>query len=263
MKNKLRMTQLIINNNFRLANVRQYYLKIISSLFLIMSFLIINSVSFPISATTNAIWQGSSDRKVVALTFDDGPKPEFSLQILETLQKEGVRATFFVVGEEAEENLDVLFQMADFGHEIGSHSYNSQTLTGLSRAKIRGYLLETNRIIESVTGKKVKYMRPPGGAMNEAVVEEAEKLGLKVICWTINASDYIEDHPEFRVPENYEILAEDLVKKVMNEVQPGSIILFHNGSGQAIVALPEIIKKLRVKGYGFVTISELLLREGG
>ena len=257
MKTKLRMTQLRINNNVclvRLRRTRRYYFLIICSMFLILSFLIINSVS----AATNAIWQGSPDRKVVALTFDDGPKPEYSLKILETLQKEGVRATFFVVGEESEQNPDVLFMMSDFGHEVGNHSYTPETLVNLPRWKVMNYLKKTNKVIEYATGKAVKYMRPPGGASNKVVAEEASNLGLKMIFWSINASDYVKEYQSYRVPDNYEVLAEDLVNKVVTEIHPGAIILFHNGSGQTIVALPEIIKKLRAKGYGFVTVSELL-----
>ena len=214
--------------------------------------------TFPVFAATNSIWQGDGSRKVVALTFDDGPKPEYSLKILETLQKEGVRATFFVVGEESEQNPDVIFQMSDFGHEIGNHSYTAETLTSLPGWKVENYLTKTNKIIEGITGKKVKYMRPPGGASNKVVAEESGDLGLTMVFWSINASDYIAEYQKFRVPDNYEVLAEDLVKKVMDEVHPGAIILFHNGSGQTIVALPEIIQQLRAKGYGFVTISELL-----
>ncbi len=205
-----------------------------------------------------SIWRGDRERKVVALTFDDGPKPEFSNKILDILDRYGVRATFFVVGEEAKMHGDIVFRMDDSGHEVGNHSHTSQSGRVLSEKEFIEQIRMTNDVIYEILKKHPKYFRPPGGWYNAAVHREINNMGMKIVNWTINANDYVEEREEFDVGEDWDRQAKELVMRILSGVEGGSIILFHNGSPQTVRALPSIIEGLKEKGFGFVTISELI-----
>jgi peptidoglycan/xylan/chitin deacetylase (PgdA/CDA1 family) len=205
-----------------------------------------------------AIWSGPTDRRVVALTFDDGPNFEGSTELLDILDKYGVKATFFVIGREADQNPDVIYRMSDYGHEVGNHTYSHARLGDLSKSDIEEGVKKTNLLISEITGEKPKCFRPPGGTTSAALSYDIEQMGMSVVCWTINAEDYTEYNENFEIEENYQKIADELKEKVLSEAKPGAIILLHNGSKQTLLALPGIIEGLRGFGYGFVTVSELL-----
>ena len=204
------------------------------------------------------IWNGPDDHRVIALTFDDGPRIDGSPDILNILDKYGVKATFFVVGTEAEQNPDIVYRIYDYGHEVGNHFHSNERLKDIPFKEALSGIERTNEIIYSITGKRPKYFRPPGGKCPDALIKHLLGSGMEIIGWTINVEDYTEFKESFEIEKNYIEAAKKIRDKVLDEARPGAIVLLHNGSKQTILALPEIIERLRSDGYGFVTISELL-----
>ncbi|MFC1595961.1 polysaccharide deacetylase family protein [Candidatus Margulisiibacteriota bacterium] len=231
--------------------------KYLASLLLIL--LILPMASATAKHTTKAepaqvVWRGDREQPQVALTFDDGPKPEFCLPILNILDQYGIKATFFVIGREARWHPDLIYRMSESGHDIGNHTYTHYRLDSLSREQVNVELAATNEIIKSITGKTPIYFRPPGGRFNRIVLEEVKNRGLQVINWSLNTGDYTKASKYFRPT----MKANDIVNNVVDNCQNGDIILMHNGGGPTAEALPKIIRSLRAKGFKLVTISQLL-----
>lgn len=202
------------------------------------------------------IWSVDTTEKAVALTFDDGPKPEYSIPVLNILDKYCIKGTFFLVGKVSKFYPDVIIRMAMTGHEIGNHTYSHVRLDTMSNPKqIEDELKLTNDILFRITGIKPKYFRPPGGRYNQFVIKTATDTGLKQINWSMTAGDY-----KFFSEKNSTPISstEKIVDLVVTRVKPGSIILLHNGGANLEKALPIIIEQLRTRGYRFVTVSELL-----
>lgn len=211
------------------------------------------------------IWRGPETRRVVAFTFDDGPKSPFTENLLQTLRTLGIKGTFFIVGNNVEKNPDLLVQIASEGHEIANHSYSHSDFTKLSDTVIRKELQQTNTLIETYTGKKTRWFRPPGGNTNSRVRLMLQEFGLVAVMWDVNSEDYTVLNQRFPIRNELKDLKgryipnyiEDVVSKVVTKTKPGSIILMHNGGTVTVESLPQIVAALREKGYGFVTLSEL------
>ena len=114
-----------------------------------------------------------------------------------------------------------------------------------------------SQVIYDITGVQPKYFRPPGGGFDGKLTKAVARMGLKPVYWTVNAGDYIETTPGYEVPEDFQAMAVELAKRVVDKATPGAIILFHNGSEQTVRALPLILQQLKAKGYDFVTLSDL------
>ena len=215
---------------------------------------------FSIQAVTQTIspqrvtWHGERSQPQVALTFDDGPKPEFCIPILNVLDQYGVKGTFFVIGREARWHPDLIYRIAESGHDLGNHTYSHYRLDSLSRDQIDMEMKATNEIIHSIIGSTPLYFRPPGGRFNKFVLDEAESNNLQVINWSVNAGDYTKASKYFRPSKT----PSEIVNKIINSSKSGDIILMHNGGGPTAKALPEIITKLRKAGFKLVTVSQLL-----
>lgn len=182
---------------------------------------------------------------VVALTFDDGPQPVFTPQILDVLQRYGVPATFFCIGRQVQAYPAVVRRTFQEGNVVGNHSWNHSSLTTLSPDAIRWQLSSTSAIIQQATGVAPRLFRPPYGATNATVKNIAAQLGLVQIGWTIDPGDW--RHPGVST----------LVSTVLNKVRPGSIIVLHDGGGdrsQTVQALPQIIRGLQQRGFTFTTL---------
>ena len=198
----------------------------------------------------------------VAITFDDGPKPGHATAILDILYEYGVKANFFVVGQSIEKYPDLVYQIHNQGHELANHSYSHRPLTSLSRTQLEHEFYETNRLIKDITNIKVSFFRPPGGKYDWRVLRMAKKYGLKTIFWDINPGDYVISSSHFYIKDediNRKIPVNDdrLFQRIKDKVQPGSIILLHNGGEETIAELPKIIRLLREKGLEPVTLTEL------
>ncbi len=183
--------------------------------------------------------------KTVALTFDDGPHGEKTLELLKVLSDDRVKASFFVVGKQVAFNRQVLRRIRDMGHTIANHSYTHPNLTELSPAAARDEYAACSELIRDVTGQTPRFCRPPGGRTNAAVERAGREAGLQTVYWTVNSRDYTDLPPE------------EIARKVAALVRPGGVVLLHGGVTATIEALPAIIRDLRKKGYRFVTLDEL------
>jgi peptidoglycan/xylan/chitin deacetylase (PgdA/CDA1 family) len=189
----------------------------------------------------------NTSRPVVALTFDDGPHPEFTPRLLDILRHEGIRATFYVIGRNVQTYPEIARRIVAEGHEIANHSWSHPRLTALSASRLKTEMENTSDIIQKVTGRRPTNMRPPYGAIN-ARVEQAllQKHGLDVIMWSVDPLDW-------RRPG-----AEVVRQRLVDGATPGGILLAHDIHPGTIEAMPGTISDLKTKGYGFATVSQLL-----
>jgi peptidoglycan-N-acetylglucosamine deacetylase len=184
----------------------------------------------------------STERPVVALTFDDGPS-EYTDRYLDVLREKGVPATFFEIGQEMPGREATMRRILAEGEEIGDHTMNHVEYPGY--AQIAG---AAERIRQD-TGFRPCLFRPPGGAVDSSVIDTAGSLGLKTITWDVDPRDW-------SLPGT-----EEIYSNIVDNAKPGAIILMHDGGGprdETLAALPRIIDTLRAKGYGFKTVSALL-----
>ncbi len=181
----------------------------------------------------------------IALTFDDGPHPSYTMDILKVLEQEGAKATFFVVGKQVKLFPELLLDIAHSGNEIGNHTYNHYNLTQLDSVQVN-YEIKTNEeLIQRITGLTPRYFRPPGGHYNYKVVELAKENGEDMALWSIHTNDT--DRPT----------SEYISQRVLRNVEDRSVILLHSGVKQTLAALPGLIRELKKKGFRLVTLSEL------
>ena len=190
----------------------------------------------------------TADMKI-ALTFDDGPHPFRTEEILNVLDKHGVKATFFIVGSNALNYPDTLRRVVECGHEVANHTFSHKLNSNTSKKDIINELNETSNIIIDICECEVKYFRPPGGCISKNVLEAAEECGYQIVLWNIDTLDWTNCEEE-KITEN-----------VYKKIKSGSIILFHDyvsNKSHTVSSLDKIIPKLISEGYSFVTVGELL-----
>lgn len=185
-----------------------------------------------------------TEEKVLALTFDDGPDPLFTGHILDVLKEKNVKATFFVLGMNAQGNPELLKRISEEGHEIANHGYShSYTPT-----KFVCELTHTDELLYELLQKRTTYYRPPGGIISESVLTGVKEQGHILTLWSIDSKDWQNPGPP------------RIIQNVVKNSFPGGIILLHDGGErreQTIQALGPIIDQLREQGYRFGTVSEL------
>jgi peptidoglycan/xylan/chitin deacetylase (PgdA/CDA1 family) len=177
----------------------------------------------------------------VALTFDDGPHPRWTPEILDVLQRNGVPATFFAVGLQASRYADLVRREVAMGMTIGDHTWGHVRLRGLPPEAVTSELKRAKDLLASL-GATVAVCRPPAAAFDPQTVEIAAALGMRTVVWNVDPRDWQ------RPP------AAEIVKRVLDAVRPGSIVLLHDGGGdrgQTVAALQPLIDGLRARGYGF------------
>lgn len=195
---------------------------------------------------------GPPQKREVALTFDDAPDDVFTPMVLDVLKKEGIKGTFFVVGNRVETHPEIMKRIVREGHEIGNHSYNHANLPKLEDQEFRDQVIRTDQIIQKYTGDVPKIIRPPYGNIDEEQIKWLASQDKKVVNWNVDSLDW------------KGLSAEQVLTNVLSHVAPGSIILQHSGGGEGedltgtVDALPEIIAKLKKDRVKMVTISELL-----
>ena len=184
--------------------------------------------------------------RMVALTFDDGPVLQ-THRVLDTLERYGARATFFLVGYKMDGHRGLIERLLDGGHEIGNHSL------GHFAYPPHDDLAACSAMIEHLSGGRPKLFRPPFGAIDRPGAEAAIEDGMRVILWSVDSEDGI--------PPWQGISAEEITRNVLDHVVPGAVVLLHDGLpwSRAADALPELIEGLQDKGYRLVTVSELLV----
>ena len=191
------------------------------------------------------IYRVDTDEKNVAITFDAAWGADKTEQILEVLDEFDVKATFFLVGMWVEKYEDQTKKIFDAGHEIGSHSNTHPDMTKLSASQMDQELKYTNEIIQKVTGTTPALFRPPYGAYNNALIERLDNLKMKGIQWDVDTLDWKGYNPS------------QVISRVNQNVQNGSIILCHNNADHVVENTRLILTTLINKGYNFVTVGEL------
>jgi peptidoglycan/xylan/chitin deacetylase (PgdA/CDA1 family) len=194
---------------------------------------------------TEASQEDAADAlRQVAITFDDGPNPDYTLKLLEGLKKRGVKATFFVLGEEVENYPDILGAIYDEGHLIGIHSYQHVNFTEIGDNATLEQINRTQEAICAVTGEYAGYIRPPYGSWRK---ELDTKVPLIEVLWDVDPMDWATND------------ADTVVRRVEAHVEDGSIILLHDASESTVQAAFRIIDLLQGQGYEFVTVETLLV----
>lgn len=204
---------------------------------------------------------GVHSRKVVCLTFDDGPHPTATASILMSLRAANAPGTFFVVGREMKKYPNLVKEMLSYGNEVGNHTLDHVYLDRLDAKGIEEELNGCQQIFESITGKRMTLMRPPGMHYNQEVFKVAKSLGYLTVDYNVGAKDYVMSVPKEKLqPELRGLppLTPALVEsRVLSQIRPGAIILLHENPIVA-AALPGLIHRLQSDGYSFVSIRELL-----
>jgi polysaccharide deacetylase family sporulation protein PdaB len=196
------------------------------------------------------VWQVETGEKVIALTFDDGPDLENTPRILDLLKQYEAKATFFVTGIKVERYPHLIRREYDEGHELANHTYSHTFFNKrVSSSKLKEEVSRADEAIFKVTGKRSHLFRPPGGYYNDKLVSVAKQSGYTVVLWCQDTRDWSEPG------------VSTIVDNVLDDTQNGDIVLFHDyadGLTQTYDALKIILPELKVRGYRFVTVSELL-----
>lgn len=196
-----------------------------------------------VMSTDNAMGVQGEGKKI-ALTFDDGPHPYYTEQLLDGLKERGVKATFFVTGEHALLHPDVIRRMAEEGHLLGNHTYTHMQLRNDNREQFKEELLLTNRVIKEITGEDTLYVRPPYGIWDKKLEKE---LSMLPVLWTVDPLDWCSDD------------ADCIADKVITKAGENDIILMHDYYESSVEAALAVVDKLKEQGYLFVTVEELML----
>jgi peptidoglycan-N-acetylglucosamine deacetylase len=192
------------------------------------------------------LMRGNSLKKQIAITFDDGPHPKYTPQLLAILRQHQVKATFFVVGEMAEKYPELIQAEIADGHLVGNHTYHHVNLTKIPVGYVATEIQACGDVVKNITGRFPHTFRPPGGDYNPQVAEIVDALGYTMILWTDDPGDYAS--PGEKVIE----------KRLLPRLNNGGIILIHDGVQQTVDLLPWLLQELKAKGYQCVTIEEML-----
>lgn len=192
------------------------------------------------------IYSVRTDEKKIAITFDAAWSAEDTDELIEILKKHNAKATIFAVGDWVEKNPEAVKKFHKSGHEMANHSDTHAAFSKISREEIKQEVLNCNKKIEAITGVSPKLVRAPSGDYDNKSIDVAESLNMKMIQWDCDSLDW-------------KLLSvEEMYNRVIEKVQNGSIILFHNGVENTPKALDKILTELEKDGYEFVTVSELI-----
>lgn len=213
----------------------------------------IYAVNYPLQVKfpETMIYKMETDKKVIALTFDDGPDERFTPQILDVLNKHQIKATFFLLGSRIEKYAHIGKRIKDEGHVIGNHTYWHPQLTKEEIGRLSWELAETEKVMENMLGVKTNLFRAPYGALNEAHVKKLAELNYKGVGWSVDSEDW-RSLPKEEVKQN-----------ILAEIHPGAIVLMHSAGHWTqdltgtVEALDEIIVYLKSKEYRFITVPEM------
>lgn len=188
-----------------------------------------------------------AETQYLALTFDDGPHPGTTDLLLDGLRERGARATFFLVGKEIAGREELVRRMAAEGHQVGNHTWSHVRLSGKTAAETAGEIRKTEELLEEILGEGTYWLRPPYGLVDE---QAEEAIGVPMVKWSVDPRDW-----ESRNTEK-------VVSAILAAVQPNSIILLHDIYPTSVEAALQVVDALQQEGYRFVTVEELLERNG-
>ncbi len=187
---------------------------------------------------------GVKEKPSIAITFDDGPSGRYTGRLLDGLKERSVKASFFLIGENAEENPVLVERIYKEGHLIGNHTYSHVQMTHLSEEAAVREIERTDQVISAITGEHVAYMRPPFGAWQRELEVRMEVLP---VLWSVDPLDWTTEN------------VDEIVSKVVTEVEEGDIILLHDCYASSVEAALRIVDILQKEGYEFVTVDRLLI----
>lgn len=186
-------------------------------------------------------------QKLIALTFDDGPRRDTTAKLLDGLAQRGVPATFFLIGEQIVGQEDLVLRMDAEGHQIGIHTYDHVTLTGLNRADFDAQVDKTRQMLKNILGHNDFLLRPPYGLYDEGVQNKAEA---PIILWSIDPEDWGDKN------------ANREVAHIVSEAKDGAIVLMHDIYPTSVEAALRVVDELHEQGYLFVTVDQLFAARG-
>ncbi|TYP56756.1 polysaccharide deacetylase family protein [Thermosediminibacter litoriperuensis] len=194
------------------------------------------------------IYRVQTDEKRIAISFDAAWGSDKTPKLLEILKKYDIKTTFFLVKMWMDKYPDMTKLIAQEGHEIGNHSATHPRMGSLSRQEIIEEIKTTHEKIKELTGQECRVFRPPFGDYSNTLITTANELGYYVIQWDVDSLDW------------KDLSAGAIYSRVVNQVKPGSIILFHNNGKNTAEALEPILKELKGRGYEIVPVSQLLIK---
>jgi peptidoglycan-N-acetylglucosamine deacetylase len=202
------------------------------------------------------VYRVKTDKKRVALTFDDGPSPVWTPKILDELKNAGVKATFFMVGHHVQKYPEVARRVAQEGHTIGNHGYAHSVILYYTPAEIEEEIKYTEHVIREVTGQTTRMFRPPKAWVRRSTKEQVKALGYDIVLWSLNSKDWVSFHHK------------RIVSYLARRVRNGDILLFHDSGHvfgteggdrtQTVKAISLLVRTLREKGFEFVRVEELM-----
>ena len=202
------------------------------------------------------IYRVPTKEKRIALTFDDGPSPVWTPQILDVLKKTSVKATFFMIGHHVQKYPDIARRVVQEGHTIANHGYAHSVVLYYTPAEIEEEIKYTEYVIKQITGVTTKYYRPPKAWVRNSIKDTLKSIGYDIILWSLNSKDWVG------------FSHQSIVRYLSNHIQPGDIILFHDSGdvfspeggnrAETVKSVSLLAKILKDKGYQFATIEELL-----
>ena len=201
------------------------------------------------------IFKGPSRQRSIALTFDDGPHPRFTLEILDALSRGNMRATFFMTGQNLRSHKGLARRVHEAGHEIANHSLTHARFLFTGQKKATAELKETSSLIEDITGHAAEWFRPPYGVVTPPIFSACKQLSLRIVLWNVNSRDYVVRKQS------------GISRRVIKKIGPGAIVLFHEchfrdplkDHTPTVKALSEIAPFLAREGLRAVTIGSLLM----
>jgi len=196
-----------------------------------------------VTSANGVEWKAGEDIKRIALTFDDGPHPYYTEQLLDGLKERGVVVTFFVTGEHASLHPEIIKRMWEEGHVIGNHTYSHMQLRQDNKTAFSKELQQTNQVLKEITGEDVVYVRPPYGSWDKELEKE---LNMIPVLWSVDPLDWCTEN------------VQTVVGRVREKVKDNSIILLHDYFDTSVTAALQIVDELLKEGYEFVTVEEML-----
>jgi peptidoglycan/xylan/chitin deacetylase (PgdA/CDA1 family) len=183
----------------------------------------------------------------IALTFDDGPNPTCTPQILDLLDAHRVRATFFLIGRAAESHPELTRDIVRRGHDVGNHTYSHANLTRVPPRILRQEIDKGRAVLEDVTGSPIRLFRPPWGYLSLRLLAHARRTGTRVVLWSVDSRDWMRN-------------GEESIREVISQthMRPGDIVLFHDDYPETVAALPGILRQPVRSALSFGTLAEVL-----
>lgn len=199
------------------------------------------------------VWNVDTDQKLISLTFDDGPNPVYTPQILDLLNQYGAKGTFFVIGKRVQMYPAIAIREVNEGHEIANHTFDHHYLKNYPSERLVEEIRQTQEVIFDITEQMPHVFRPPGGFYNDALLHSVKEDKLTVVMWS-----WYQDTQDWKKPG-----VDKIVRQVLDNVHNGDIVLFHDLQGdctQTVEALKRILPELTQRGYRFVTVSDLIAK---